>query len=825
MPFKRILCVLICCTMLFVGVTVSGETKGIEVTDEDYFTFLWTTDPQWYSFAYKDIIAQQNEWVAENYKRLDIRYVFHTGDFVDLPHNVQQWEYMSEQYRLWDRKKIPYGILPGNHDVDGDDRTEFSSYFGKARYENNSWYGGDYKDNYGHYDLMTCDGVDFVFLYLGYGEHTEEDYAWLNSVLKRYEKRIAILNFHAYLEADGKRSSAGENLFEQVVLKNPNVRMVLCGHNYNAVRRADDIDDDGDGVSDRTVYQMMANYQNLTNGGNGYMRFMECDINGGRIICRTYSPYLDNYCAYPNSEAEKDEHGYRDEFIIPFDFSAPHGKESKDPETGTVLTNAKAIFAMENGNTLTLPLKYFNTFEVGAVYNNAGLYDRHVTMDARDAFSNPSSLRYLILRYVEGKGYVADDFRENGDSVVTIPQRGAVIALAEDARDSEGNLISTDSIPMGSVVSFRNLFGMDAPAQETLISMHVPFLGETFGIVDTNRAVNADEWVLYDSLSGKTSTSSIGGGNKWEMVFAFSPVEGHADQYVLTACDTQSGSLKNLKIPDGGFALAVNSYTSQSSRRAAMRKLFVEGLQVILMGYKPGEGYVFPGESVLPQDETSWYSSALSVEPSEDGNATVITGEQKNAESAWFTLEEPISFHAGRTRIYFHWNNKRGTEMDIRLYFHESTPEQPRSCVVSLYSLFPEDGAFDAKGEQMGYFELDDSILPRECFEEDGTVKLNAIAIELKGKGTLTLFDLHLYELPEDEPPLTPEEDEDTSASEDTSAEASVPPSIDQASQQAPVSSQEGTDHSGVVFLSVVLVLVIGTAGVVLFLRMRPTKP
>lgn len=97
------------CLVLFAAVSFGVSAEEIGVTDESYFTFLWTTDPQWYSFKYFDIIKQQNQWVVDNYERLDIRYTFHTGDFVDLPHNTDQWDFMSEQYKLWDDADIPYG--------------------------------------------------------------------------------------------------------------------------------------------------------------------------------------------------------------------------------------------------------------------------------------------------------------------------------------------------------------------------------------------------------------------------------------------------------------------------------------------------------------------------------------------------------------------------------------------------------------------------------------------------------------------------------------------------------------------------------------------
>ncbi len=291
------------------------------------FTLLWTSDPQWYSFKYQDIITHQNEWIAENYEEYDIRYMFHTGDFVNLPHNHEEWAVMDESYKDLDECGLPYGVLAGNHDVDGSDHTEFSQYFGEARYKDNEWYGESYEDNFGHYDLMTIADVPFIFVYMGYNEsYKDADYEWLDRVLNEHSDRIAVLNFHDYLNAAGERSSSGELFFYNTVLTHPNVRMVLCGHNYAAHRKIDKVDDDGDGEADRTVYQIIANYQNTRKGGNGFMRFMECDVENGTIKTTTYSPLLDEYGSDYETKTDVDEYGTRDSFTIPFDFSVPAPK-------------------------------------------------------------------------------------------------------------------------------------------------------------------------------------------------------------------------------------------------------------------------------------------------------------------------------------------------------------------------------------------------------------------------------------------------------------------------------------------------------------------
>lgn len=330
---KKIIAVIAAAAVLLAALATFTAVKLIGPKDK-VFTFLWTSDPQWYSFKYPEIIEHQNQWIAENYEDYDIRYMFHTGDFVNLPHSHEEWAVMTASYEDLDACGIPYGVLAGNHDVDGDDHTEFSQYFGAARYEDRDWYGGDYDDNFGHYDVMKIAGVKFIFLYMGYNEtYSDEDIAWMNDVLKEYSDHVAILNFHDYLKVSAERSASGELFFEKVVLENPNVRLVLCGHNYLATRRYDAIDDDGDGTADRTVFQLMANYQATLQGGNGFMRFMECDVENGTIASTTYSPYLDRYGSDLEDGTVLDDYGTRDEFTIPFDFTEPTPKAEDAPKS------------------------------------------------------------------------------------------------------------------------------------------------------------------------------------------------------------------------------------------------------------------------------------------------------------------------------------------------------------------------------------------------------------------------------------------------------------------------------------------------------------
>ena len=119
----------------------------------------------------------------------------------------------------------------------------------------------------------------------------------MNNILKKYPERKAILNFHEYLLASGGFGEEPQRVLNEVVSKNSNVCMVLSGHYHNAQTVINEFDDDGDGVNDRKVYQMLFDYQGLPEGGMGYLRLMHFDLDGKKVLFKTYSPSLDDYNA------------------------------------------------------------------------------------------------------------------------------------------------------------------------------------------------------------------------------------------------------------------------------------------------------------------------------------------------------------------------------------------------------------------------------------------------------------------------------------------------------------------------------------------------
>ena len=268
-----------------------------ETPRSDYdFSFAWETDTQYYNANYDNdgfYTHQKNihDWLLANRDPLNIQYLFHTGDIVDNADIEDQWQRADEQYQRLDDAKFPYGVLAGNHDVDhkSEDYTNYSKHFGEHRYDANPWYGGSYKNNRGHYDLISAGGIDFIVVSVGWGVGNEE-IAWMNKVLAEHSNRVAILNFHEYLLASGGLGLQPQQIFEQVVKKNKNVKIVMSGHYHSAQKTVSKIDDNGDGVPDRNVVNMLFDYQSMAEGGMGFIRLMHINAANATMQVRTYSP-------------------------------------------------------------------------------------------------------------------------------------------------------------------------------------------------------------------------------------------------------------------------------------------------------------------------------------------------------------------------------------------------------------------------------------------------------------------------------------------------------------------------------------------------------
>lgn len=277
----------------------------------DPYVIAWISDTQGYAQYRPEIFYSMTQWIANEHEREHIQYVIHTGDIVDDYDVRKQWERADEAMGYLDGV-VPYFTLAGNHDIGSGKRDYdyYLEYFGEERFADQETFGGTYRGGWGRYDIINIYGQDILIASVGYNVN-ERSINWLNEVLATYADTPAILCFHGYMNPDGSFTTDGKRLYPEVVATNPNVRMVLCGHERGVARHKAEFDDDGDGKNDRTVYQLLSNYQREEMNGGGYMSLMTFRADSDFIEFIAYSPYLDDYNHY-------DDVTDRETFVIPW---------------------------------------------------------------------------------------------------------------------------------------------------------------------------------------------------------------------------------------------------------------------------------------------------------------------------------------------------------------------------------------------------------------------------------------------------------------------------------------------------------------------------
>ncbi len=263
-------------------------------------TVAWMSDTQHYANYQTnglspDIYPAMTRFLRDKAEAMNLVYVVHTGDLVHVSDNEENWKIARAAQDLL--SDIPNGVLAGNHDMDPakGGYANYWKYFGQDRYDHQECYGESFENNRGHYDLVTVCGRNYIFVYMSHGPDKKAIQFMVQS-FQKYPDRVGILCLHDFITTEGTLSEAGEQLREQVVAKCPNVYMVLCGHRYGLYSLEDAFDDDGDGVKERKVYEIMMNYQAAgKEGGGGYLRLMQFDEEAHEIRCVNYSPYLKDY--------------------------------------------------------------------------------------------------------------------------------------------------------------------------------------------------------------------------------------------------------------------------------------------------------------------------------------------------------------------------------------------------------------------------------------------------------------------------------------------------------------------------------------------------
>jgi len=196
------------------------------------FTLVVLPDTQFYSESYPTIFTGQTQWISNNKIGMNVVFVTHEGDLVNTYSQTYEWQNAASSMSVLDEANIPWGVLPGNHDLTGG-TSKYNTYFGYSRFNSQSWYGGAYQNiNTNNYELFTGGLDDYLIIHFQYQPSTQA-LAWANSVISSYPSRRVIVTTHDYMNTDGSRDTTGDNIWNNFVKSHADqIFLVLCGHNH-----------------------------------------------------------------------------------------------------------------------------------------------------------------------------------------------------------------------------------------------------------------------------------------------------------------------------------------------------------------------------------------------------------------------------------------------------------------------------------------------------------------------------------------------------------------------------------------------------------------
>ncbi len=247
----------------------------------------------------------QTQWIVQQQSARNIVFVTHLGDVVENRDSFEvEWQRASAAMATLDQAGVPNNLTTGNHDVNQTtgNGSFYDQYFPPSRYDQNSWYGGYLgqlvgdpvdRQNKNNYELFSVGSLDFIILHL---EYDLPGFAldWAEDILDQYPDRMAIVTTHLFVNTSSQRGTSplartdgtSAEAAWQRLRTHCNLFMILNGHYPGEGRRTDN------NACGDPVHQLLSDYQERTNGGDGWLRIMNFKPSEDRIDVQTYSPTI-----------------------------------------------------------------------------------------------------------------------------------------------------------------------------------------------------------------------------------------------------------------------------------------------------------------------------------------------------------------------------------------------------------------------------------------------------------------------------------------------------------------------------------------------------
>ncbi|MFZ4574441.1 MAG: DNRLRE domain-containing protein [Phycisphaerales bacterium] len=285
------------------------------------FRVVALPDTQNYSEFYPEIFRSQTSWVLQNRENLNIRFMSTLGDVVNHGDRLNEWANSRTALDPVLAADLPHSITVGNHDVTPAGQpgstynpSNYLANYGPQRFAGRSWYKGASPSGMSNYQTFRAGGREFLQLSLSI-ETPYEELVWAQGVLNANRDKPVFLSTHRYLQdaedytagvplvpsgrypsvwygVEGNYNPSGiqsEEFFQNFVRMQKNLFMVQCGHFHEEFRQS------STAINGNVIHEVLADYQDDPNGGDGFLRVMEFNMAANRIDVQSYSTTRNEY--------------------------------------------------------------------------------------------------------------------------------------------------------------------------------------------------------------------------------------------------------------------------------------------------------------------------------------------------------------------------------------------------------------------------------------------------------------------------------------------------------------------------------------------------
>lgn len=277
--------------------TKANASDTIYILPDTQYYSLRDNSPYFYSGSsfglFPDTYNLQTQSIVDYHYDVNnnnsVKIVLHMGDLTN-DNTSDEWSRAQTAHQTLRSAGIPYNVVPGNHDNPDSgkrrDTTKFNQYFGISHFSGEPDWGHFSNTADNNYRTFTIEGRNFLSVNLEFAPR-KEALCWANDLIENHPDHHVIITTHCYTAPGGGYDntcayspsrdrfligSGGQNVWDELVKRHNNIRMVLSGHHTDSEHRV------RTGEHGNSVHEILSDYQfekYLNSGeryGNGWIR-------------------------------------------------------------------------------------------------------------------------------------------------------------------------------------------------------------------------------------------------------------------------------------------------------------------------------------------------------------------------------------------------------------------------------------------------------------------------------------------------------------------------------------------------------------------------